>query len=88
MGTAVLSGKADVLEVEGVGKEVWAEEEDYSDKENFFEDLAHSLRLEGYDAVSVYEGYDESEILKYFNPETGRVWTEEEYEKIYKQTAK
>jgi hypothetical protein len=71
MGTAVLSGKADVLA--GVGKEVRSIKEDSPDKKNFWEDLAYRLRLKGHGAVAVCDGDGGGGLEKYFNPETGRV---------------
>jgi hypothetical protein len=86
MATAVLSGRADVLE--GVGREVWSDEEDHPNEENFFEDLARRWRQKGYNAVAVCDGSDGSKIKKYINPETGRVWTKDEYEKKNKLAVK
>jgi hypothetical protein len=71
MGTAVLAEKPDVL----LDKGIWSSKENFSKKENALKKLAHSLQLDGYDAVFVQEEYDENEILKYFD-ENGNVKTE------------
>jgi hypothetical protein len=82
MGTAVLAEKPGVLR----GEEVWSVKDAAPKKGNFWDRLAHSLRLDGYDAVAVYDdAISEEKLLKYFD-EDGNVLRRSGHEENNKPT--